>query len=231
MKKVIPTIALALLGILWVSALPAAAQSANAFRISAGIFEPDGESQYWRETFDTFSGSVSDFDDAEVSFEYMRRISRRLSVVAGVSTYEGVEDLGYLDFVDLQGFDILHEGALEIETATLGLRLDLASENSTLIPYVAIGGGFFGWTLTESGEFVDFGVIPEEIFASTFQDDGVTFGSYFAAGLEIPIGRSFAIFAEAKWTDAQDDLGGDFAGLGELDLSGRRIAGGFSWRF
>ena len=230
MKTMKRTIALAALALLWASGQPVIAQD-NAIRFSAGIFEPDGESQYWDETFETFSGAVSDFDDAEVSFEYQRRLTRRLSLVAGASAYEGSQDLGYFDFVDPQGFDILHEGILEIETATLGLRLDLASPDSAIIPYVAIGGGFFGWTLTEDGEFVDFEVIPEEIFASFFEDDGVTFGSYFAAGVDVPIGNSFAIFGEVKWTDAQDDLGGDFAGLGELDLSGQRIAAGFSWRF
>ncbi len=230
MKTMRRTITLVVLGIFWVSAGPAIAQD-NALRFSAGIFEPDGESQYWNETFDTFAGNISDFDDAEVSFEYQRRLTRRLSLVAGASAYEGSQNLGYFDFVDPQGFDILHEGTLEIDTATLGIRLDLASQGSVIIPYVAIGGGFFSWTLTEDGEFVDFGVVPEEIFASTFEDDGVTFGSYFAAGVDVPIGNSFAIFGEVKWTDAQDDLSGDFAGLGELDLSGQRIAAGFSWSF
>lgn len=231
MKKTSLTIALALVGMVCVLALPVAAQSSNAFRFSAGLFEPDGESQYWDETFDTFTGAVSDFEDLEVSFEYQRRLTRRLSLVAGLSAYEGTEDLSYLDFVDTQGFGIFHENLLEIQTATLGLRLDLAGESSPIIPYVVFGGGLFGWTLTESGEFVDFGVIPEEIFATTFEDDGATFGTYWAVGVDIPLGSSWAIFAEARRTDAQDDLGGDFAGLGELDLSGQRIAGGFSWRF
>jgi hypothetical protein len=29
----------------------------------------------------------------------------------------------------------------------------------------------------------------------------------------------------------EDELSGEFADLGDLDLSGRRINGGFAWRF
>ena len=224
----------ALAGLFCLLAGPVLAQpgaSRNSLRVSAGVFEPEGDSQYWDETFQTFTGEVSDFEDLQVAVEYQRRLGQRLSLVVGLDAYEGIQDQAYLDFADTQGFDILHETALEISAATVGVRFDLAPAGATVVPYLGAGGGFYAWRLTESGEFIDFDVFPEEIFLTTFEDDGSAFGYYLAAGLEIPLGRTFSIFAEAKFSDASDDLSGDFEGLGELDLSGQRFAGGFSWRF
>jgi hypothetical protein len=235
MKKQHSIAVLTLAGLLACTAASVQAQrpayGENSIRISAGLFQPDGESVYWDDSFATFTGRVEDFEDLQLQVEYQRQIGGRLSFVVGVGGYEGSEDLSYLDFVDTQGFDIFHNTRLEVENISLGLRLDLAPPRAPVQPYIAGGGGFFAWQLEESGEFIDFNVIPEEIFNTDFYDEGEAFGYYWAVGLDVPLGRSFTVFAEARWTDAKDDLAGDFEGLGELDLSGQRIAGGFSWRF
>ena len=97
-------------------------------------------------------------------------------------------------------------------------------------PYIGGGGGFYDWTLEESGDFIDFDG-GATIFTDTFFTDGTAFGTYFLAGLDIPLGNTWSIFAEGRWDSADDDLTGDFEGLGEIDLAGRQVAAGFAWRF
>ena len=46
----------------------------------------------------------------------------------------------------------------------------------------------------------------------------------------MPLGNSFSLFAESRWTELEDDLSGDFEGLGNLDLGGNTIAFGAGWR-
>jgi hypothetical protein len=45
------------------------------------------------------------------------------------------------------------------------------------------------------------------------------------------VGPSFAVFAEGRWHNAEDELSDDFEDFGDLDLSGRELTGGISWTF
>ena len=51
-----------------------------------------------------------------------------------------------------------------------------------------------------------------------------------ADAYQVPLGDSFSLFAESRWTELDDDLSGDFEGLGNLDLGGNTIAFGAGWR-
>ena len=104
------------------------------------------------------------------------------------------------------------------------MRPSVTDRNATISPYLGIGGGYYDWTLTEDGEFIDFADLS--IFADRFVDSGDTFGWFWVAGVEVPLGANWRVFAEGRWTDMDDDLSGDFEGLGTLDLGGRTIAFG-----
>jgi hypothetical protein len=47
----------------------------------------------------------------------------------------------------------------------------------------------------------------------------------------VPLGARWSVFAEGRWQNVEDELSGDFAGFGDLDLSGRQISVGAAWRF
>ena len=91
------------------------------------------------------------------------------------------------------------------------------------------GIGFYGYDLQESGDFIDFGNF--DIFSGTFDASGNAVGGFFLAGLEVPIGEQFAIFGEARWDWAGDDLEDDFEEFGDIDLCGGQLVGGIAFRF
>lgn len=222
--------------LLLAASLPASAQyrrgrSENSLRFYAGQLEPDGNSQYWNEKELDFTGDVADFEDTVVGFDYTRRLSGRWRLVAGGTFYEGETAQAYLDFVDSDGFDIVHRTRLDMDTGIVGLLLDFGPRNGPVIPYAGIGASVHVWELSEEGDFIDFTADPLEIFPASFVDDGVAIGWFYTAGLEVPLGSTWSLFAQARWYEADDELGDAFDDFGTLDLSGRELSAGFTWSF
>jgi len=55
--------------------------------------------------------------------------------------------------------------------------------------------------------------------------------AFGVAGIDIPVGPRWSLFVEGRYRWAADDLGQDYAGFGELDLSGWEASGGFGFSF
>lgn len=206
--------------------------SDNAFRFRVGMFTPEGDSEYWLDNEAVFGGEPEDLEDVVLGADFRFGLGSRLGLVVSGDLFEGEDELAYLDIVDEFGNDIFHTTSLEVSAITAGLVLNLTPPDSQVVPYVGAGGGYYLWRLTEDGDFVDFAdPLGPSIFTTTFEDEGEVLGWYWVAGLEVPIGPQWSLFAEGRWHNAEDELSGDFAGLGDLDLSGRQISGGASWRF
>ncbi|MGB5817395.1 MAG: hypothetical protein WBH85_16085 [Thermoanaerobaculia bacterium] len=203
----------------------------NVLRFEVGYSRPSGSSNYWHDTFREFTGSTSDFGDTIFGIDYLRRFSPRISMVVSTSVYEGGTDQSYLDFVDNFGREIIHTTTLSTATFNVGLLWELLPRTAVVVPYVGFGGGYLAWELEESGDFIDFSVPFPEIFADNFVDDGGTFNWYSQFGLDFPLSRRWSIFTEGRWQGASADLGGDFQGLGTLDLSSWDVRVGGSWSF
>jgi len=205
--------------------------SDNAFRFRAGLFHPEGDSAYWDDKQLDFTGEPDDFEDVVVGIDFRYGFGPRSGILISGDVYSGQEDQAYLDFVDDRNRDIFHTTTLDVASVTAAYTLNLTGPRARVVPYVGVGGGFYLWSLEEEGDFIDFGVDPPEIVFDVFDDDGAAVGWFWMAGLEVPIGPRWSVFGEARFTHAEDELSGDFEGLGDLDLGGRQIVGGASWRF
>lgn len=201
----------------------------GAFRLRLGSFLPEGSSEYWEDKEDEFTGDVGDLENVSFGADYLLSLSPRVSLQFGGSVYEGDTTQAYLDFVDNFGDEIRHDTTLSIASANLGVVLNLTGPDSPIIPYIGAGAGAYFWQLEEDGDFIDFGTVDDEIFSATLQSEGVAFGYYGLVGLEAPLSPRFSLFAEGRWTQAEDELSDDLEGLGDVDLSGREFAVGLSW--
>jgi opacity protein-like surface antigen len=219
-------------------AAPAAAQRRYAgvedssFRLRLGQFEPRGDSDYWNEKFADFTGDIDQFDDIAFGGDFLLALGRRSGLMFSGDIYEGEDGQAYIGFVDEFGSPIVHTTRLTIASATAAYVVNLTGPDAPVVPYVGIGGGLYAWELEESGDFIDFGVEPLEIFSDTFRDSNTTLGWFWLAGVEVPIGPRWSVFAEGRWQRLDEDLSDDFEDLeANLDLSGRQIFGGFAWSF
>ena len=219
------------------AAVPVAAQTRrpynadpNTLRLRGGELSLDGDSQYWDQREIDFTGGADDFDDTVFGLDYTRMLTERFGVLVSLSGYEGSSRAAFLDYVDDFGSDIVHDTTLEIERLDLGVVFHLLRRDAVVSPYLGGGIGFYGYRLEESGEFIDFEG-DFEIFEGTFAAEGDAVGGFFLAGVEIPITPRFGVFGEARWHAAEAELEDDFASFGDIDLGGRELAAGLSFRF
>jgi hypothetical protein len=203
------------------------------FRIGIGIFEPDGDSRFWDGNSLEFTGGPSDLEDASVSAELLWPVGRLTSVHFSLGFFEGDTSQAYLDFIDESGRDIVHDSRLEIAPLTVGVMLRPFPGANRIAPYVGAGGGFYFWTYQEVGDFITFDSFgePIEIVFADFETDSVALGYYLLAGIDVALGPTVSLYGEFRWQDADDDMDGDFSGLGEIDLSGRDARMGIAWKF
>lgn len=227
------------LTMLLLAALPALAQykgqryyptREGAFRIHLGDFLPQGDSEYWDDKEQKFTGSVDDLENISFGADYLLPLNNHLSLMFSGSVYEGDTTNAYRDFEDNFGNRIRHDTTLDIVSGTIGLVVHLTGPDVAIQPYLGAGGGSYFWEIEESGDFIDEGRPSLPIFSADLRSNGVAFGYYGLAGLEAPITPRLSLFVEGRWTEVDDDLSDDFEGFGKIDLGGREIAAGLSWR-
>jgi hypothetical protein len=216
-----------------VAAAPAGAAvgSEHSFRMRLGIYTPDGDGEYFEDAEADFTGEPADLEDVMFGGDYRYDFGSVVGFMVSGDFYEGTWDRAYRDFEDNLGNDIEHTAQLEISSFTAGVVVDLAPPQFPVVPYLGAGGGAYLYRLEESGDFIDFSDPDLDIFDAHLETEGTAFGYYFLAGLDVPIGPYFSVFAEGRWDFVEDELSEDFEGFGTLDLSGRRLMGGVSWKF
>ncbi len=215
---------------------PAAAQyrrgpDTGEVRIRIGLFEPDASSQYWNDKLVDFTGATSDFEDVMVGADYQWRLGGSSSIMFGTAWYEGSGGNAYRDWVDGNGDEIRHTTSLETWELTAAYVVSFGDRRSAVRPYAGLGGGLLAWQLRESGDFIDFGSDELSIVRTSYRAEGATFVAFALAGLDMRLSPVTSFFAEARWRNADDTLGDDFAGFGSLDLGGFEYSGGFSFKF
>ena len=203
----------------------------NILRFAVGLFSPTGDSAYWNDKEAEFTGDAGDFEDLSVGFDYMRMFNERIGLLVSTEFWEGSTDQSYLEFSDQNGAPIRHTTTVDLFSLNVGVLVYLGPSSWPVIPYLGAGGGLYLYDLDESGDFINFAFEFPVVFTDTFTDDGSTFGYYGQAGLQVPLGETWSLIAEGRWQWAEAELGGDFDGFGDLDLSGSELRLGVCWKF
>lgn len=198
-------------------------------RFRLGLFEPAGGSDGWDGVFEGYTGQPSDLQDFVLGMDYLWRTGRHTGVLFGFSYYSGSTTSGYEDWVADDGSEIRHTTRLGISDLTAAFVYRFGS--AAVRPYLGIGGGFEWWTLSDEGYFIDFGVPGQPVFWGWYGASGATFEAFALAGIDFPLNPRWSIFVEGRYRWANDELGDDYSGFGELDLSGYEITAGFGLNF
>jgi opacity protein-like surface antigen len=198
------------------------------FRLWVGGFRPDAHDQYWNDNFRDFTGSRSDYQDLIGGGDFIYHFDRYNAVMFSAGFYSTANNIAYRNFLDQDNRRIRHDNSLDIASGSVAYVLFPAGTHSPVIPYLGAGVGVYGWRLREEGDFVDF-ANNNAIFSARFADNGAAFAYFFVAGLEVPVTRHVAFLVDGRYTKSHENLRGDFAGFGRLDLSGGQIVGGIAW--
>jgi hypothetical protein len=99
--------------------------------------------------------------------------------------------------------------------------------------YLGAGIGFNYWEYEEVGDFLVFDDPdnPSGPFINRFIESGLAFEAHALAGVELPVHPGFSFLVEGRYSWSEDTPGGDFEGLGDLDLGGVSAYLGIAFRF
>jgi len=222
---------------------PAAAQGGDdgALQFRVGAFFPSGGGEFFDENERIFTFDPSDLDGGAVGFTYLQPLSRRLELGWNLDYSEGSDTTAYRgDLMDEEGFPILHDTRLRRFPVSVDLRFlpggRVAVRGShgqyaarRPVPYLGAGLGANFWRYEEVGDFVDFG--SDETFTDRFVDEGVAAETHVMAGLELPMGPTWSLTFEGRYSWSDDELSDDFEGLGEIVMDGGSAFVGATLRF
>jgi len=251
MKKTIGFVAILVL------LLPALGFSgALSFRL--GYFVPRAKSDLWKIEFENMSFQKSDFQTTILGIQYEHFLTKELSVVIGVDSYNQTRLGYYTDFVggtvdDLylafpaqyyEGYTIEHNFSVSSTPVQLSLKLTPFGRRSGFIPYVGGGVSLYIWTVKLLGDVIYFD--DEWIYEDPDLGDVLVFGVYDTraraegrfsfgyqafAGFMIPVATRLAIEAECKYSRGKGSLGEAFEGFENFDLGGFQISLGVNYWF
>jgi hypothetical protein len=213
----------------------------TALQLRLGAFLPQGGGELWDTNEDVFTLDVSDLDGPMLGLGLVHSMSNRWELGATIDFY-GADTLAeYRDFVDEDGFPILHDTELSLVPLTFDVRFlpfgryrirgPEGRRVSKPVLFLGAGGGASFWQYEETGDFLDFSVDPPEIFRARFEASDAALEVHALAGIELPLSRSVNLLFEGRWSDADDELKDDFGGLGKIELGGVSVHGGVSLRF
>lgn len=224
-------------------ALPASAgEPDHAFQLRFGGFFPSGDESLWAENEEVFTLRASEFRDPIWGMSVISSMTDHAEIGFGIDFYRATVRSGYRDYVDADGFAILHDTELRMVPLTVDFRFLPAGRYDyrgrggrfrVQRPVFYLGGGVGAnlFEYSEFGDFIDFSDPDLPVIFGDYQDDGVAFQLHALAGVELPFGRVWSLVLEGRYSWAEKTLDQDFAGLGTLDLGGLSLTAAGSWRF
>ena len=201
----------------------------SQLRFRFGLFEPAGDSDGWDRVFEGFTGDPADLQDFVWGSDFILYTSPHTGILFGGSYYRGRTTSAYTDWETADGYDIRHTTTLEI--SDLNAAFVFYPTGGPVRPYLGAGAGLLWYTLVDEGEFIDFGAPGQPVFWGWYGTQSSTFEAFALAGIDIPVSVTWSIIFEGRYRWAEDTLGDDFSGFGDLDLSGYELSGGFAFRF
>lgn len=177
--------------------------------------------------------SMSDFNGATIGGDWVFPLGEWLDGSVGASFYRRTVPSVHRTQVHLDNREIAQDLRLRMVPMTAMVRFLPAGRGGSIEPYVGGGITLVNWRYSEVGEFVDFGVVPPEIFFNRYVADGNAFGGVLLAGLRAPVADVWLVGGEVRYQRVSGDTDAINSGmLGEkIDLGGWSANFTFGIRF
>ncbi len=180
----------------------------------ASAFLPDGD--LWADNEYDFGTDNGDLASGRFGVDFHYAVNPRVEILAGFEGGGTDFVTSYIDYVFEDGDEIAHYTEYTFLDFTLGLRLRLLPAGDGFSPYVFGGamGSFYDYR--ESGDFVDFGSVHQDIVYDAYQESSFLPGFFAGAGAEFAVSPNVGFFAEWRLHRAEGAHQDDFAGYGDF---------------
>ena len=181
--------------------------------------------------FDNFTFDTGKFKSFTFGAEWLIPIGNYVEAGAGATFSKKTVGSFYTDYTDSDGTDVDQDLSLRMIPLAFTARVLPFGQSSPVQPYVGGGIGLIFWNYSETGEFIDFGLNPPQVFEDdeTYKDSGTSVGPLFLAGLRYAA-ESFTVGGEFRYQWAEGDLEPLFAGP-KIDLGGWTLNGTIGFKF
>lgn len=213
----------------------------RAGQVRMGGFFPDGDDLLFEDNETRFTFDTSDLDDFTIGFTYLASISNSFEVGFNLDFYDATTTSAERDYVDEDGFLILHDTtlsqillAVDVRVLPFGRYRERPGGRRVLQPvvYLGAGAGLTFWEYEEVGDFVDSSnPLDPVVFFGRFKDSDTAFRAHAVAGVELPVNPRMQWLVETRYAWADDDLTGDLASFESIELGGWSAYAGLSFRF
>lgn len=208
-----------------------------AFRI--GYAAPMAGSQVFDFVRDELTLETSDFRGPSFGGEIAVHVTERVDVGVDFS-YSRTETLSeFRDWTDTNDLPIEQTTTFQRVPLAVTLRYHLMDRGRRIsslawVPaawnaYVGAGAGVTWFQFEQVGDFVDFDSL--DIFGDRFLAEGTATSVHALAGLDYTLTPRVVLNGEARYQYAKGDMGPDFLGFDQLDLSGMQATVGLRFRF
>jgi hypothetical protein len=201
-----------------------------------GASTPDAHSNFWDDNFQNYNASRSKLTGFAFGGDYIFHFDRHgaLMLSAGFSGSSASEPARYL--VDESGAPLEHHLDLYTLSLTAGYLFYPAGIEHRVIPYLGVGAGLYAGELSSYRNSYVSDDCDEDGNCTTVYNGSqdsffFTLGYFAVAGLEVPVSPHTALLMDVRYTVAHAQLGGDFTGNRDLDLSGGQYTVGMAMHF
>ena len=209
------------------------------FRAGYGI--PTVSSDLFDETYQTFTVEREDFRGPTLGGEIAVHLNERWDVAIS-AIYSGRRiQSEYIDYVDFDDNPIFQETWFRTVPVTVSGRYYFVDRGRSIgrfawvparfTPFVAAGAGLVTWRFERTGDFIDFGDPDWPIVFDRVTTAGTAPYVHAGGGASLSVTKNLVLSLEGRYGWGRGDLGRDFRGYEDLDLSGLQFLAGISARF
>ena len=214
-------------------------QPTLALSLTAGLSMPRAGSDLFSFTTSELTVEKNDFNAPVVEGRLSVRLNERVDLMATVGGGTSNTRSEFREWEGSDGLPIEQTTEFSMVHLTFGAKAYLMERGRTvgslawiparIAPYVGAEAGWIFHDFKQEGEFVDYETL--DIFNDYFHNEGTAPTVQALAGLDVTLNNRVMLTTEARYGWGSDELGLDFVGFEELDLSGFQLTAGFTVRF
>jgi hypothetical protein len=212
---------------------------AGAVAIRGGWLFSRASSDWYDFVTDQLTLNRRDFNAPAFAADVGMTMTDRLQATVGVDFNQASTTSEYRRFVDNNRQPINQSTKMKQASVTGGVRYALTAPGRrisslawiphTVTPYVTAGGGAVWYSLSQTGDFVDF--VDLSVFTDVLHSDGWAPEAHAGGGVDVRVlRRVFATF-DARYRWAAAGLSRQWVNFDPVDLSGLRLSAGINVPF